>query len=87
MPLENGTRCLGFAGGMLEGRLGREEVEGDEGSQRSGMKDQGSGYMVEEWWINGACMLMAVCKSQLISGSEKRIVCCIHLAGCPIHPI
>lgn len=44
---------------MPAGRLGRPGWVG-EGSQRSGMKDHGSGYTFEEWCISGACILTAV---------------------------
>lgn len=43
MPLEKGKRCFGLAGGMPGGLDGRLEVAGDEGSQRSGINDHGSG--------------------------------------------
>jgi hypothetical protein len=42
VPREKGIRYLGFAAGILAGRDGRCGG-GGEGSQRSGMKDHGSG--------------------------------------------
>jgi len=52
-------RYFGFPCGIPGGRDGRPEGGGDE-SQRSGIKDQGSGKTLGEWWIRGACMLIAV---------------------------
>jgi hypothetical protein len=60
VPREKGIRYLGFAAGIPGGRDGRCGG-GGEGSQRSGMKDHGSGYIFGEWWIRGACMDTAVC--------------------------
>jgi hypothetical protein len=42
VPLESGIRYFGLPGGILAGLSGRPAGVGV-GSQRSGMKDQGSG--------------------------------------------
>ena len=54
-------RYLAFAAGMVGGRVGSGEV-GEEGSQRSGMKLQGSGKRVSEWCMRGWCIEIAVCE-------------------------
>jgi hypothetical protein len=72
VPREKGIRYLGFAAGIPGGRDGRRGG-GGEGSQRSGMKDHGSGYIFGEWWIRGACMDTAVyLNSELLAGFNVR---------------
>jgi hypothetical protein len=60
VPREKGIRYFGFACGIPSGRDGSPGGDGD-GSQRSGMKDNGSGYILGLWWIRGACILTATC--------------------------